>query len=134
MRGPIDFIIVGFEGNKFDGSILKALGDAIDKGIIKLIALGLVVKDKDGKVTKVAVDEAGEAVVAEFAAKYKPEKSDLDADDITEVSDLLNENTAAGILAVEHVWAIPLKQAIIDAGGVLIADGRIHPDAAAELN
>ena len=34
MRGPIDYIIVGFEGNKFDGSILRAIGDAIDKGVI----------------------------------------------------------------------------------------------------
>ncbi|MEZ6330751.1 MAG: hypothetical protein R3B12_01915 [Candidatus Saccharimonadales bacterium] len=44
MRGPIDYLVVGFEGNKFDGSVLEALSDAIDKNIIRVIALGFVQK------------------------------------------------------------------------------------------
>ncbi len=35
---------------------------------------------------------------------------------------------------IEHLWALPLKKALIDANGVLLAEGRIHPDAANELN
>ncbi len=51
MRGPIDYIIVGFENAQFDGSILAALSDAIDKGIIKIVALSFVSKSTDGTVT-----------------------------------------------------------------------------------
>ena len=58
----------------------------------------------------------------------------VDSDDINEVGDLLETNTAAGFLVVEQLWAIPLKQAIINANGTLLAEGRIHPEAAAELN
>jgi hypothetical protein len=133
VRGPIDYIIVGFSGNKFDGSILKALGDAIDKGIIGLVALSLVSKDKDGNVMTMDVAESGDSYVAEFSQKYKATNDLVTKDDVDEVADLLQNNTSAGLLAVEHLWAIPLKKALIDAGGVLIADGRIHPDAAAEI-
>jgi hypothetical protein len=133
MRGPIDYIIVGFEGNKFDGSILKAIGDAVDKGIIGLVALMVVSKDKAGKVTKLNVSDLGDGAVVEFVQKYKVDDKATDKKDIDEVADLIENNCTAGMLVVEQLWAIPLKKALLDANGVLLAEGRIHPDAAAEL-
>lgn len=133
MRGPIDYIIVGFEGNKFDGSILREIGAAIDKGIISLVALSLVSKDMEGVVTTLDISTPQDDYLVEFTQKYPVSGAVIDKDDIDEVADLLENNTSAGLLAVEHVWAKPLKQAILNAGGVLIADGRIHPDAAAVL-
>lgn len=134
MRGPIDYIVVGFEGNKFDGSILKAIAEAIDKGIIALVTLSLIQKDDKGTVTAVDISGSDDAYVVEFAQKYKSDSTLASQDDIDEVADLLENNTSAGLLVVEQLWAIPLKQALIDANGVLVAEGRIHPDAAAELN
>lgn len=133
MHGPIDFIVVGFEGNKFNGSILKELAAAIDKGIISLVALSAIVKDNDGVVTTLDIASLGEDYAVDLAQYLPAEQTAIDQDDIDEVADLLENNTAAGLLVVEHLWAKPLKQAIIDAGGVLVADGRIHPDAALEL-
>ncbi len=134
MRGPIDFIIVGFTGNKFDGSVLKALGEAIDKKIISLIALALVVKDKDGTVTAVDITNTGDDYIVEFATKYQVKSDSITSDDIDEVADLLENDTAAGLLIIEQLWAKPLKKALLDAGGVLVGEGRIHPEAAEELN
>lgn len=131
MRGPIDYIIVGFEGNKFDGSILKALGDALDSGVIALVDLAFVMRDENDNVTKLEITDLGDDFAVKFAEKYKP--SGGSEEDIEEVADLIEKNCAAGLLVVEHLWAKPLKKAIIDAGGVLLADGRIHPEAAAEL-
>lgn len=134
MRGPIDYIIVGFEGSKFDGSVLKALADAIDKGIIALVDLSLITKSEGGDVAILNVADLGDAYAVEFIEKYKPEGQQVTQDDIDEVSDLLENNTSAGLLIVEQLWAKPLKKALIDAKGVLVAEGRIHPDAAQELN
>ena len=134
MRGPIDYIIVGFEGNKFKGDILKAIAEAIDQGIIGLVALGLIIKDGEGNAQKVDIADLGDEYVIEFATKYKSEDGLVTDDDIDEVAGLLENNTSAGLLVIEQLWAKPLKKAIIDAGGVLVAEGRIHPDAAVELN
>jgi hypothetical protein len=133
MRGPIDYIIVGFEGNKFDGSILQAVGEAVDKGIISLVALSGVIKDTDGMVTQIDVTNAEDSLLVGFTQKYITDSSLVTQDDINEVGELLEPNTAAGFLVVEQLWAIPLKQAIINAGGFLLSEGRIHPEAAAEL-
>ena len=134
MRGPIDFIIVGFEGNKFDGSILSAIGDAIDSGVIGLVALALVSKDKEGKINKLDIENYGNEFTVTFAEKYQPDNELVSDEDITEMADLLENDTSAGLLVIEQLWAKPLKQALIDANGVLVAEGRIHPDAAAEIN
>lgn len=134
MRGPIDYIIVGFEGNHFDGSILRALGDAVDERIINVIALTVISIDAEGNTTQLGVENTGDDYVIEFANKYKVSRHDVTQADIDEMAELLQNNTTAGLLAIEHVWAKPLKQAILDAHGVLVAEGRIHPEAAEELN
>jgi hypothetical protein len=134
MRGPIDFIIVGFEGNKFDGSIMEALTNALDKGTIGLIELAMVSKDASGSVTKLAISDLGDDYLVDLESYVPDDAPPVDQADIDEIAELLENNTAAGLLVVEHLWAKPLKQAIIDANGVLVADGRIHPEAALELN
>lgn len=134
MRGPIDYIIVGFEGNKFDGSILKALADSIEKGIIGLIDLAVVVRDDDDNISELEISELGDDYAVSFIEKYKPSESSVSEEDIEEVADLIEKNCAAGLLIIEHLWAKPLKEALLAANGVLLAEGRIHPEAAAALN
>jgi Family of unknown function (DUF6325) len=133
MRGPIDYIVVGFEGPKFDGSILEALTDAVDQGVIDIVAMSVIRKDQEGNVTTVEADEKTARYAVQFAERLGKGPAEADDADVAEVADLLQNDTAAGLLVIEHLWAKPLKQAILDAGGVLVAEGRIHPEAAAEL-
>jgi uncharacterized membrane protein len=134
MRGPIDYIIVGFEGNNFDGSILKALAEAIDSGVIGLVDLALVTKDADGNTSLINIADLGDSYAVDFVETYKSSDKQISEDDVDEMADLLENNTSAGLLVIEQLWAKPLKEAIINANGVLVAEGRIHPDAEAELN
>jgi hypothetical protein len=73
MKGPIDFIIIGFEGNNFDGSILKAISGALDKGTIGLVALALVSKSPNGTVRIADAADPNNVYVSDFARKYKVE-------------------------------------------------------------
>ncbi len=133
MRGPIDYIIVGFDGAEFNGKILDTVADAIDKGIIGLVALSVVKKDDNGNVQRLGITAVGNSYLLEFVNKY-PTSSDLiSEDDIDEVGELLENNTAAGFLVIEQLWAKPLKKSLLEANGYLIAEGRIHPEAALEL-
>lgn len=134
MKGPIDYIIVGFEGNKFDGSVLNALSEAIDKQIIDLVTLAFISKDAEGTVTTLDIANLGDEYAVEFAKKYNVSGVGVDQSDVDEMADLLENNTSAGLLVIEQLWAKPLKQALINTGGVLVAEGRIHPDAATELD
>ena len=134
MLGPIDYVIVGFKGNKFDGSILEALAEAIDNGVIRLIALSLVSKDNDGEVTTSEIADYGDDYIVEFAQKHQLGSDLVTTEDVNEVGELLENNCSAGLLVIEQLWAKPLKKALLNANGFLIGEGRIHPEAAAELS
>lgn len=131
MRGPIDYIIVGFEVNNFTGEILKELEAASKNKTISVLALALIARDNEGNVSALGVtDEETMRLIADFDL----DNSLITDEDIAEVGELLENNTSAGLLIIEHLWAKGLKQAIINANGVLISEGRIHPNASKELD
>lgn len=134
MRGPIDFIVVGFEGKTFDGTILSSMMDAVKQKIIDIVALAAIRKDKEGNVEQVDLSNYGGEYVLNIMKTIPKDSVPIEKEDIDEVAELLENDTSAAILIVEQLWAKPLKKAIIDADGVLVAEGRIHPEAAAELS
>ena len=126
--GPLEYLIVAFEGNRFSGEILSALHDAQEKGIIRVVDLFVIKKDKQGNVT--ALELSG--LSGEEAAELGPLAGDLMGllapEDIEQVAAGIPNNSAAGLLLFEHTWAIGLKEAIKNAGGVAIAGGFVAPD------
>ena len=44
--GPLDYLVVGFPGNQFKGEIAPAIDEARAKGIIRMVDLVFVMKDK----------------------------------------------------------------------------------------
>ena len=134
MRGPIDYILVEFEGNKFDGSILAELEKAVDQGIINILDLAVLVKDENGEVTLMDLSNLGDETVSTFVTSNGISGDLIGDDDIDEIAEVLENNSSAGLLVFEHLWAKGLRQAIFNANGTLVADGRIHPDALRELD
>ncbi len=130
MRGPIDYIVVGFPGNNFKGEILQELATASENGTIAVLDIALISKDKDGTVAKIELTDqpAIETVLPADASQGL-----ITDEDVEEVASVLDENCSAGLLIVEQLWAKGLKQAILNADGVLMAEGRIHPEAYAEI-
>ena len=134
MRGPIDFIIVEFQGNKFDGSILAEIEKATNDGAINVLDLALLTKNEDGEVAALDVTQIEDAVITTFITSNGITGDLIGDEDLDEAGELLENNTSAGLLIIEQTWAKGLKQAIINANGTLISEGRIHPDAARELD
>lgn len=136
MLGPIDYIVVGFEGNNFNGSVLEELTKAVQSGAIRLVDLVFVIKDMDGNVAMAEIEDQGEDL--KEVAKMLGHEGDmplLTEEDVQKLGEKMDDNTSAGILIIEQLWAKGLKKALLDVGAELIDEGRIHPDkveAAAE--
>ncbi len=129
MFGPIDYVVVGFEGNNFDGSIMRELSEAVDNGIIRVIDMLFIMKDKDGTVMAGEMSCQSEDIKSAVGdVSPHDDMPLLTESDVETVGEDMKPNTSAGILVIEHLWAKGLKQALINAGGFLIADGRIHPE------
>lgn len=129
MLGPVDYVVLGFQGNRFDGSIMRELMKAVDDGIIRVIDLLFIVKDAEGNVEEGEFRDQSDDL-KQAAGKLGFERTmPLIADnDAEKIGGQMENDTAAGVLIIEHLWAKGLKKALSDAGGFLIDDGRIHPE------
>ncbi len=129
MLGPIDYIVVGFKGNNFDGSILEALVEATDSGAIRVVDLVFIIKDNEGGVLLAEIEDQEDDL--KQVSKLIGHTGDfplLTENDINKLGEKMDNDTSAGVLVIEHLWAKNLKTALLQANGILLDEGRIHQD------
>lgn len=152
--GPVQLIALGFSHPDFHGEIIAELERLRDSGTVRVIDSLVVYKDADGELevehlsnlteseaiefgTKIGAliglgiegeegMEAGavagaEEVAAEGGVHVFTEEEGWDV-----LADIPNDSAAALIL-IEHHWAVPLRDAVVRAGGFRISDGFISP-------
>jgi len=127
--GPVEYMIVAFPGNKFKGEIAPALAELIDSQTIRLIDLAFVIKDEDGNVATLEVGDLDSEVGAAFAELAGQGPGGLlNQEDLEAAAEELDPNSSAALLVWEDLWAAKLKQAILNADGVLLDLERIPHD------
>ena len=129
--GPIDFIALEFPGNRFRGEILPELFELVDKGIIRIIDLVVIMKDQ-GEVIVRELRELDAAHIAMFDPLKAEVSQMITRGDIDVIAEQLAENSTAGILLIENLWAKRTMQAMLDADGRLVMFERIPHDVVEE--
>lgn len=130
MLGPIDYIVVEFAGSTFDGTILTELQKATDSGAIRLVDLVFVMKDAAGTVNMAELEGKQEELKGVLnILGHTDDLPMLSQEDLQALGASMKENTSAGILVVEQLWAKGLKRALLNNGAVVVDEGRIHPEA-----
>lgn len=149
----MQLLVIAFDNPSFQGQIRRELESVMEKGIIRLIDVLFVSKDKDGNIRSLEATQLGEEEKIRFGAvvgallgygaggeeggKMGAEAGILAAsegsygiteEDILDIAEAIPEGNAAGILIIEHLWAKNLKQALRDQGGVLVAQGMLTPE------
>ena len=150
--GPVQLIVLGFEHPEFHGEIVAELERLKESDTVRVIDALAVHKDADGGIEvahlsnlskEEAVElgskvgaliglgiegeegvEAGAMAGAEAAADGMQVFSDEQA---WEVHEDKPKHSAAALIHREHHWAVPLRDAVMRAGGFRISDGFISP-------
>ena len=127
--GPIDFMVLEWDGEQpVTGEVMPLLLDLVDRGIIRILDLGFIVKDADGSV--VARDFAEVAQRSDGLADFEGVSSGLlGQDDLEEAANAMEPGTVAAVLVWENRWAAPVATALRRSGGQLVASGRIPVQA-----
>jgi hypothetical protein len=126
--GPVEYIVVACEGNRFNGEIIPALSDLLDQGLIRIIDLAVISKDEDGTVVKLEASELS-ADLAAGLVKFNGELTGLlSEEDLTAIGEMLENNTTAAAMLFEHVWATRFARAVRNAHGELMSNVRIPHD------
>jgi len=110
--GPLEYTVIGFEGNRFNGEIAKELGDVVDSGTIALVDLVFITKDIDGNAQSLELDNKDDPRFAGFAGMLDGLTGLLTEEDIDHIAADLAPNTSALVIMFEHRWAVRLKEAM----------------------
>jgi len=121
--GPVEYIVVGFPGNKFNGEILPELSKLVESGTVRVLDLIFIGKDADGEVLAFEVDEMDE--LAWIASMDGEVGGLIGPGDIEHVAAGLAPNSSAALLIWEDVWAVPFAEALRKSNGVLLEGARI---------
>jgi uncharacterized membrane protein len=130
--GPIDFIVLEFQGNHFHGDIMNDLTELVSDEIIRVLDLVIVKKDKEGKVIVRELKELEPATLQIFDPLKAEISGMVTVDDIKMIEERLENNTTAAIMLFENLWAVKLKQDIIRAKGRLVMQERLPYEVVAE--
>jgi Family of unknown function (DUF6325) len=123
--GPVDYLVVEFPGSRMTGEGLPLLVDLVDRGIIRVLDLVFIKKEKDGRIRGLTVTDLDQEGVRNLAVFEGAASGLLGDDDLAEASEALQPGSSAGILVYENVWAAPFAAALMRGGAQLVASGRI---------
>jgi len=152
--GPVQLIVYGFNQPKFGGGIAAELTRLRELELVRVIDALVVYKNPDGEVVNIQITDLNPEQAESFGAilggliglgaggqqgmeagaaagAQRVEEQDghiFDPDhEMWDVLDDIPNDTAAALLLLEHRWAIPLRDAILDEGGMAIGDLWLHP-------
>jgi uncharacterized membrane protein len=152
--GPVQLIVLGFNQPDFHGEIIAELERLRESDMVRVIDSLVVYKDAGGELevehlSNLTRDEAIElgskigALIglgfegeegAEAGAIAGAEEADAEGgvhvfteEEGWDVLEDIPNDSAAALILLEHHWAVPLRDAIMRAGGFRISDGFISP-------
>jgi uncharacterized membrane protein len=123
--GPIEMLVVKFPGNQFKGEIAPALAELVETGTIRVIDFVFIQKDADGSLTSVELADLDPDAAGAFSSAVDDVSGTLSEDDIKELGGLLENNSSAGLMLFENVWATRFADAVRNASGEVILSERI---------
>ncbi|HEX5145684.1 MAG TPA: DUF6325 family protein [Conexibacter sp.] len=139
--GPMQLVVLGFEGGEMRGEVLAELTRLAELDIVRLVDALLVRKGDDGNVELLEIADdrelgtlvgaltglAAEASADAAGGPTAAERLEALDDDVWYVADAIPAGTAAAVALLEHRWAIPLRAALHGAGGQLLEEAWVHP-------
>jgi len=123
--GPVDFLVLEFQGNHFNGDIMRSLHELVAAGTIRIIDLVVITKSQLGSVSTLELQELGMESSEALAPLQATISEMITRDDLTAIGEELANNSTAAVLLYENVWAVKTMEAMVNAKGRLLAFQRI---------
>jgi hypothetical protein len=123
--GPVDWIVVEFEGSTLNGKIAPILKDYVDRELIRVLDLLFFKKAEDGSFEAFEATDLEDSEIGELRAYETELAMLLSEQDVADLAETIEPGSSAAVLVWENLWAAPFGAAVRHAGGQLVASGRI---------
>jgi uncharacterized membrane protein len=127
--GPIEVVVLGFPGSRFTGEIRPRIMDLVERDIVMVIDALLITKAEDGTVGVLELEDlTDDPEIVALNGLLSNRLDLLASEDATELAAELEPGSSALAIVFEHRWMIPVREAIVESGGVMLADLHVPPD------
>ena len=127
--GPVDWIVVEFPGSRFNGQIVPALVDLVQRDLVRVLDLLVLKKDDDGTLEAFELSDLDEGEIGGLRGYESELAILLSEEDVTSLAAAIEPGSSAGVVVWENTWAAPFASAVRRSGGQLVASGRIPTQA-----
>ena len=124
-RGPVDVVVMAAGAPRFEGNAFAELKKQTASGTIRVLDAMILVKDEAGRAWGLDLEDlpAEEKEAVGFIAAGT--HGLFDAEDASTLIEGMVPGSAVVALAIEHVWAIDLVNALDNAGVELAMSFRV---------
>jgi hypothetical protein len=122
--GPLEFVVMEFPEETDHTSIVEEVRTLLEGGAIRIVDMVFVTRDASGT-SFTELGDADDASLAGYQSLPAQLAGLLTPDDIEELASLVTEGSRAIVVLFEHVWAINLNKAVVQAGAEVRARERI---------
>lgn len=152
--GPLQIALILLDDRSNSKPIAQALTAVRRKGIIRVVDMLYVIRDDDGNLQSKEISDLSDVQKAEYgvvlrgllemrAARETDASVNALADtfaltgndfgltpaDVQRIAEQVSTGGSAMLVLFEHTWAIELKEAVINSGGEVVAQGLLAPSA-----
>ena len=133
--GLSNWAVLGFPGSRFSGEIRPRIQDLVERNIVNIVDALLITKSDQGEVTYFEMDEIQDVDPDRGAlhACFSAELDLISQEDGEVFAQELAPGSSALAIAFEHTWMRPVRDAVVNSGGVLIADVQIPAQVVDEV-
>ena len=130
---PLEYALVGFEGNQFSGRIVPELLDLAERGIVRFVDIVFIQKDEDGSTRTVELNDLDDESYQLFVPLGEQVASLFSEEDLELAASRLPANSSAALFLWENLWAENIRKAITASGGMLVERGQIPAEVVEQV-
>lgn len=124
-RGPVDVLAFAVGAPRFDGSILKELERQTATGTIRVLDAMVLFKTEDEECYRVDIEDLSPQDREALRISESSTWGLFDSEDAETFWEGMVPDSAIIVLAIEHVWAIDLGNALINSGAEIALNYRV---------
>jgi hypothetical protein len=151
---PMQFLAIGFDNLQFDRSIWEAIARLEDHRLIRVIDAVAIARTLDDDLVSIEIGDMPEGTskaygsiirrllgleLSNFSGEFEIALGDammvdteyeygITADEFVSILDDIPRQGGMAAMLIEHLWALPVKQAVRDSGGIVLAQDFINPE------
>jgi uncharacterized membrane protein len=155
--GPVQLVVIELQNSKLKGQIARELTALRDAGTVRILDLLFVGRQQDGSLVTMEdsdltgdqrmaygaiiggllgleageTEENVEADAEAGALAFADQTFGLSEEDIQDLATEIPRGKSALFILFEHHWAVGIKEALQQGGGVVRAQGLVSPDTMA---